>query len=161
MKQISCRIRFGLSAFASLFSLLMCGVISAQQQASPPVPPAPPDMAAMQTRVALVEPALAFDGSGAPTLAGRLVTSVEGLQGEANTPVRGVRLTLENRLAQTIVYASGWATFYDQAGVRCGEGLWVMNALAPNERFETDAPGLRLTCAPVQWRISTLNLVTR
>lgn len=143
--------------------LIVCAAAhaSGQDASSSASPPAPPDIAAMQTRVALVEPALAFDNSGTQTLAGRLVTPVENLRGEASAPVLSVRLTLENRLAQTIVYASGWATFYDQAGVRCGEGLWVANQLAPNERFETDAPGLRLTCAPVQWRISTLNLIMR
>jgi hypothetical protein len=52
-------------------------------------------------------------------------------------------------------------TFYDERGVRCGEGLFTLNALAPNEQAETDAPGLRLSCAPRTWRIVANNLLTR
>jgi hypothetical protein len=36
-----------------------------------------------------------------------------------------------------------------------------LNALAPGEAAETDAPGLRLECTPSSWRIVATNLLTR
>jgi hypothetical protein len=52
-------------------------------------------------------------------------------------------------------------TFYDGAGVRCGEGLFKADALAVGEAFETDTPGIRIRCAPVTWRIVASSLVPR
>jgi hypothetical protein len=45
--------------------------------------------------------------------------------------------------------------------VRCGEGLFKVDALAPGESSETDTPGLRLKCTPASWRIVANNLITR
>ena len=56
---------------------------------------------------------------------------------------------------------TGWATFYDSGAVRCGEGLFKVDALAPGESSETDTPGLRLKCTPASWRIAATNLITR
>jgi hypothetical protein len=45
--------------------------------------------------------------------------------------------------------------------VRCGEGLFKLDALAPQESAQVDTPGLRLRCAPATWRIVATNLMTR
>ncbi|HVG39853.1 MAG TPA: hypothetical protein VM870_11220, partial [Pyrinomonadaceae bacterium] len=76
-------------------------------------------------------------------------------------PVRQNRLIVENRSPYVYTYVSGWVTFYDADAVRCGEGLFKLDALAPNESAETDTPGLRLTCSPSSWRIAANNLLTR
>lgn len=112
-----------------------------------------------ELRVALNAQPVAFDALGRPALAGRLVTPV--LQGMVDAPVKNARLVVENRSAFFYTYVSGWATFYDGAGVRCGEGLFTVDALAPGEAVETDMPGARITCSPVSWRIVATNLLTR
>jgi hypothetical protein len=83
------------------------------------------------------------------------------LPASADAPVRNVSLVVENRSPYFYNYASGWATFYDVRGVRCGEGLWKVEAFAPGESAEVDTPGLRLTCTPAAWRVVALNLLTR
>jgi hypothetical protein len=50
-------------------------------------------------------------------------------------------------------------TFYDAAGIRCGEGLFKADALSANESFETDTPGLRIRCEPANWRIVATHLL--
>jgi hypothetical protein len=114
---------------------------------------------AAEQRVPLAEQAIAFDALGRAALAGRLLTTA--LNGGNDAPVRNVRVVMENRSADFYTYISGWATFYDAAGVRCGEGMFKLDALAVGESAETDTPGLRLTCAPSAWRIVALNLLTR
>jgi hypothetical protein len=78
-----------------------------------------------------------------------------------DAPVRNVSVVIENRSGLFYNYVSGYATFYGGDGVRCGEGLWKTEALAPGEQAAVDTPGLRLTCTPVSWRLSALNLLTR
>ncbi|HEY0545638.1 MAG TPA: hypothetical protein VGC91_09700 [Pyrinomonadaceae bacterium] len=112
-----------------------------------------------EQRVALTEQAAANDVDGRAALAGRLRTT--DLKGAIDSPVTNVRLVLENRSQFFYNYVSGWATFYDAEGVRCGEGLFKLDALAIGEAAETDTPGLRLTCAPATWRIVATNLLTR
>ena len=107
--------------------------------------------------VPLAEQAVAHDEAGQPALGARLRTT--GLSGTPDAPPRVVRFVLENRGSAKLSYVSGWVTFYDAQGVRCGEALWKQDALAPGELAETDAPGLRLTCSPVAWRIAATNLV--
>jgi hypothetical protein len=114
---------------------------------------------AAEQRVPLAEQAVALDALGHAALAGRLLTTA--LNGGNDAPVRNVRLVIENRSADFYTYISGWATFYDASGVRCGEGMFKLDALAAQESAETDTPGLRLTCAPSAWRIVALNLLTR
>ena len=75
--------------------------------------------------------------------------------------MRNVLVVIENRSGFFYNYVSGYATFYGNDGVRCGEGLWKADALAPGESAEVDTPGLRLTCTPTTWRLSALNLLTR
>ncbi|MBC7930672.1 MAG: hypothetical protein H7Z38_08895, partial [Rubrivivax sp.] len=71
------------------------------------------------------------------------------------------RLVVENRSPVFYNYVSGWATFYGADGVRCGEGQWKLEALAPSEQVEVDTPGLRLTCTPATWRVVAATLLTR
>ena len=112
-----------------------------------------------ELRVALNAQPVAFDAMGRPALAARLVTPA--LSGTVDAPIKNARLVVENRGALFYTYVSGWATFYDGNGVRCGEGLFKVDALAPAEAVETDMPGARITCTPVSWRIVATNLLTR
>jgi hypothetical protein len=112
-----------------------------------------------ELRVALNEQPVALDAMGRAALAARLATPA--LQGTVDAPVKNARLIVENRGPFFYTYVSGWATFYDGNGVRCGEGLFKVDALAPGEAVETDMPGARITCTPVSWRIVATNLLTR
>jgi hypothetical protein len=112
-----------------------------------------------ETRVALAEAATAYDAQGRAAIGARLNTA--GLAATADAPVRNVSIVVQNRGAFFYDYASGWVTFYDAQGVRCGAGLWKVEAFAPGESAEVDAPGLRLTCTPSTWRVVALNLLTR
>src|SRR5439155_4309159 len=110
-------------------------------------------------RAALNEAVIGFDAKGAPAVEGRLSTQV--LNGSQNSPVTNVRIVLKNTTTNFYNYVSGWATFYDSGAVRCGEGQFKLDALAPNESSEVDTPGLRITCSPASWRIVATNLLTR
>jgi hypothetical protein len=126
-------------------TFIICAPISAQQTG--------------EQRVALTEQAVAVDAEGRAAVAGRLRTT--DLRGAIDSPVTNIRLVIENRSQFFYNYVSGWATFYDGEGVRCGEGLFKLDALAVGEAAETDTPGLRLKCAPATWRIVATNLLTR
>ncbi|MEP6706217.1 MAG: hypothetical protein ABJC05_01790 [Pyrinomonadaceae bacterium] len=121
------------------------------QQAAPPE--------SNEKRAALTELAGALDARGSSALEGRLLTTM--LNGAPDSPVTNVRLVIRNAGVAYYTYISGWATFYAGDGVRCGEGLFKLDALAPGESAETDTPGLRLRCAPATWRIVATNLLTR
>ena len=112
-----------------------------------------------EQRAALADAAIAFDTKSAPALEGRLRTQV--LNGSDDSPVTNVKIALKNVTPTFYTYVSGWATFYDANAVRCGEGLFKLDALAPQESAEVDTPGLRLRCAPSTWRIVATNLMTR
>jgi hypothetical protein len=114
---------------------------------------------AAEQRVALTEAAAASDARGAPAIEARLSATV--LNGSDDSPIPNVRLVVKNSSANFYTYVSGWATFYDSGAVRCGEGLFKVDALAPGESSETDTPGLRLRCTPASWRIVATNLLTR
>ena len=132
-----------------LFGLTMiavCAIIAAAQQPA-------------EQRAALNETAIGFDAKGAPAIEGHLSTQV--LNGSQDSPVTNARIVIKNTTANFYNYVSGWATFYDSAAVRCGEGLFKLDALAPQESSEVDTPGLRLTCSPASWRIMATNLLTR
>jgi hypothetical protein len=141
--------------------LISCGALrtSAQQPVQETAAQTSATQTAREQRVPLTESATAFDAQGRAALGGRLRTTA--LNGSLDAPVINVQLVLENRSADFYTYVSGWATFYDAAGVRCGEGMFKLDALAPTEAAETDTPGLRLTCAPSSWRIVAINLLTR
>jgi hypothetical protein len=118
--------------------------------------------AAQQTaeqRAGINEAAAAIDAKGAAAIEARLSTQV--LNGSDDSPVTNVRLVVKNTSPNFYTYVSGWATFYDSGAIRCGEGLFKIDALAPGESAETDTPGLRLRCTPTSWRITATNLLTR
>jgi hypothetical protein len=112
-----------------------------------------------EQRAALTDVAIAFDAKTAPALEARLQT--QALNGSDDSPVTNVKIGVKNVTPSFYTYVSGWATFYDANGTRCGEGLFKIDALAPQESAEVDTPGLRLRCSPSTWRIVATNLTTR
>jgi hypothetical protein len=134
--------------FVTLFAL-SCVVASAQQEKS----------AGNEERVPLTQTTVAHDAKGVAALEATLRTTT--LNGAPDAPVTNVRIVIKNVSTSFYAYVSGVATFYDASGVRCGEGIFKLDALAQNESAETDMPGLRVTCAPATWRIVATNLLPR
>ena len=112
-----------------------------------------------ERRVPLNETATALDAGGTPALAATLMTTA--LNGAEDSPVTNIRFVVRNSSSVPYAFVTGMVTFYDGAGVRCGEGLFKANALAVDEAFETDAPGIRIRCAPATWRVVANNLLPR
>jgi len=112
-----------------------------------------------EKRVALTEVAVAHDGDGASALQATLRTT--SLNGAADDPVTNVHIVVKNISSKSYAFVSGVVTFYDTAGIRCGEGIFKADALAADESFETDTPGLRIRCQASTWRIVAMNLVPR
>lgn len=112
-----------------------------------------------EERVALGTAAVALDASGTAALESTLRTT--GINGAPDTPVNNIRLVVRNVSPIFFGYISGVVTFYDSAGVRCGEGLFKADVLAPGESVETDTPGIRIRCSAATWRIVATNLVPR
>jgi len=112
-----------------------------------------------EERVTLAATAIAMDAKSAPALEARLLTQV--LNGSDDSPVTNVKIAIKNITPNFYSYVSGWATFYDANATRCGEGLFKLDALAPQESAEVDTPGLRVRCTPTQWRVVATNLMTR
>ena len=142
-----------MAACAALLACACAGVVRAQEEHLGEAAPA------AEQRVALESEATALDAQGRTALVGQLLT--QALAGTVDAPVRNARFIIENRGPVFLVYVSGSVTFYDERGVRCGEGQFTLSALAQGERAETDAPGLRLTCAPRTWRIVAKDLLPR
>jgi hypothetical protein len=117
------------------------------------------DVRPSEAHVPLAQAAVAYDVAGNEALGGTLRT--QALAGTPDAPVRNTRLVVENRSRVFYNYAAGWATFYGADNVRCGEGLWKLEAFAPGEQVEVDTPGLRLTCTPSTWRLVATTLLTR
>lgn len=113
----------------------------------------------IEKRVPLTEMAVAFDAGGAPVLEATLRTTT--LNGAPDEPVTNVRVVVRNRSSMAYAFVSGSITFYDAAGVRCGEGVFKADVLAADESFETDMPGLRIRCAASSWRMVALHLLPR
>jgi hypothetical protein len=134
-----------LTIVAAVLSLSVISV-SAQQDAA-------------EARVPLSGTAVALDSNHAAALEGTLRTTA--LNGAPDMPVTNIRLVLKNVSAIPYSYVSGLVTFYDGAGVRCGEGLVKADVLAVNESVETDTPGIRIRCSPANWRIVATNLIPR
>ncbi|HEX5834896.1 MAG TPA: hypothetical protein VFY34_13635 [Pyrinomonadaceae bacterium] len=107
--------------------------------------------------VALNEPAVATDGSGAGALEATLKTTA--LYGSPDAPVTNVRMVVKNMSSIPYAFVAGVVTFYDGAGVRCGEGIFKADVLAAAESFETDTPGLRIRCEAASWRIVATHLL--
>ena len=112
-----------------------------------------------EQRMQLSEPAVALDAQGQPALEGTLRTTA--LHGAPDMPVTNIRLIIKNVSSLAYGYVSGLVTFYDGAGIRCGEGLVKADVLAINEGVETDTPGIRIRCAPASWRLVATNLLPR
>ena len=112
-----------------------------------------------EKRVPLTETAVAFEANGGSALEATLSTTA--LNGSPETPVTNIRIVVKNSSAISYAFVSGLVTFYDGAGVRCGEGIFKADALSLNESFETDTPGIRIRCTPVSWRIVATNLLPR
>jgi hypothetical protein len=129
--------------------LISCFCVAAQE----------PSAASAEKRVPLNETAVALDGSGAPALEATLKTTT--LNGAEDSPVTNIRMVVKNSSSVSYAIVSGLVTFYDGSGVRCGEGLFKADALSVGEAFETDAPGIRIRCAPATWRIVANNLLPK
>ncbi len=114
---------------------------------------------AMEQRSALNQTATALDAKSAPALEASLLTQV--LNGSEDSPVTNVKVAIKNITPNFYTYVSGWVTFYDANAARCGDGLFKVDALAPQESAEADTPGLRLRCSPTSWRIVANSLLTR
>lgn len=114
---------------------------------------------ASEQRVPLSEAAVALDSQSHAALEGSLRTTA--LQGAPDMPVTNIRLVIKNVSSIAYGYVSGLVTFYDGAGVRCGEGLFKADVLAINEAVETDTPGIRIRCAAATWRLVATNLLPR
>src|SRR4051794_8349225 len=112
-----------------------------------------------EKRVPLSEAAVATDGTGAGVLQATLRTTA--LSGSPEAPVTNVRVVIKNTSPIPYAFVAGFVTFYDAAGIRCGEGMFKADALAANESFETDTPGLRIRCEAASWRIIATNLLPR
>jgi hypothetical protein len=112
-----------------------------------------------EKRVSLNEAAIAHDDDGVAALEGTLRTSV--LNGAPDSPVTNVRLIVKNTSGISYAFVSGVVTFYDAAGIRCGEGIFKADALAVDESFETDTPGVRIRCQTSTWRIVATHLLPR
>ena len=134
---------------AGALLLSICFCVAAQEPAA----------SASERRVPLTETAVALDGSGATALEATLRTTA--LNGAEDSPVTNVRLVVKNSSSVPFTFASGLVTFYDSAGVRCGEGLFKADGLSVGEAFETDTPGIRIRCAPATWRIVANSLLPR
>jgi hypothetical protein len=114
---------------------------------------------ANERRVPLNEAAVAHDQNGVTALEGTLRTAE--LNGAPDSPVTNVRIVVRNTSGIAYAFVSGVVTFYDSAGVRCGEGIFKADALAADESFETDTPGVRIRCQAVTWRIVATHLLPR
>ena len=133
--------------------VVLCSVLCASAQETAP------DNNLNEKRVPLAEAAVALDASGAPALEASLRTTA--LNGSPDTPVTNVRMVVRNRSTLAYAFVSGSVTFYDAAGVRCGEGVFKADTLAVDESFETDSPGLRIRCEAATWRLVATNLLPR
>lgn len=134
------------------FLVLLCSALIANAQGTTPAE-------TNEKRVPLSEAAVALDGTGAAALEATLRTTA--LNGSPDAPITNVRIIVKNVSAIPYAFVSGLITFYDAAGVRCGEGVFKADAIATNESFETDAPGLRIRCEPASWRVVATNLLPR
>ena len=113
----------------------------------------------VEKRVALTEKAVALDGNGSPALEATLRTTA--LNGAEDSPVTNISLVVRNISGTPYTFMNGLVTFYDGAGVRCGEGLFKAAALDADEAFETDSPVIRIRCSPTSWRVIAHTLILR
>jgi hypothetical protein len=139
------------AAVVIVITVLLTSSVSAQETTTSN----PPD----EKRVSLNEVAIAHDEDGVAALQGTLRTTA--LNGAPDSPVTNVRLIVKNTSGISYAFVSGVVTFYDAAGIRCGEGVFKADMLAVDESFETDAPGVRIRCQATAWRIVATHLLRR
>ena len=133
-----------------LFGILIsCSISGAQTQTN---------AARNEASFPLDSQAVAHDSTGRPVLSGKLRTTE--LHGTQDSPITNIRLVVTNTAPFMYTYITGWASFYDSEGIRCGGGLFKVNALESGESAEVDTPGLRLICSPANWRIQATTLLT-
>ena len=132
--------------------VLLCSALIANAQDTTPADSG-------EKHVPLSEAAVAHDGTGAAALEATLRTTT--LNGSPDAPITNVRVVVKNVSAIPYAFVSGLVTFYDAAGVRCGEGVFKADAVSTNESVETDTPGLRIRCEPSSWRVVATNLLPR
>jgi len=133
----------------ALVVLFTCASISAQETTTD----------GNEKRVSLNEVAVAHDDDGVAALQGTLKTTA--LNGAPDSPVTNIRLVIKNTSGISYAFVSGVVTFYDSAGIRCGEGIFKADAVARDESFESDSPGVRIRCEATTWRIVATNLLPR
>ena len=138
---------------AASLIILASAFYASAQETTPPVDNL------IEKRMPLTEAAVAFDGDGSPALEATLRTTA--LTGAPDAPVTNIRMIVRNRSRISYAFVSGTVTFYDSAGVRCGEGIFKADVLGADEPFETDTPGLRIRCEATSWRIVATNLLPR
>ena len=139
---------------AACLAVLVSAIFACAQQPQPPVVGS-----LSEQRVPLSQGAVALDANGATALEATLRTTA--LNGAPETPVTNIRMIIRNRSTLSYAFVSGAVTFYDAAGVRCGEAVFKADALGVDESFETDAPGLRIRCEATSWRIVATSLLPR
>ena len=139
---------------AACLCVLVSAIFACAQEQQPPLVGS-----LTEQRVPLSQGAIALDATGATALEATLRTTA--LNGAPETPVTNIRMIVRNRSTMSYAFVSGAVTFYDAAGVRCGEGVFKADALAVDESFETDSPGLRIRCEAATWRIVATSLLPR
>jgi hypothetical protein len=142
---------------AAVLVVLCSALCASAQQVPESVPQTPENL--IEQRMPLTEAAVAFDVDGAPALEATLRTTA--LRGAPDTPVTNIRMIVKNRSRIAYAFVSGAVTFYDSAGIRCGEGVFKADVLAADESFEADSPGLRIRCEAASWRIVATHLLPR
>ncbi|HEY5885362.1 MAG TPA: hypothetical protein VIT88_11780 [Pyrinomonadaceae bacterium] len=130
--------------------VIASGLVSMAQESTTP---------ARERSVSLTSTAVAMDSNGVAALEATLKTTA--LHGADDSPVTNIRVVVRNASSIDLAFVSGLITFYDGAGVRCGDGIFKADALAVGEAFETDTPGIRIRCSPATWRIVATNLLPR
>ena len=136
--------------------IVLCSALIANAQ-QPTTGPATGNL--LEQRMPLTEAAVAFDADGAPALEATLRTTA--LNGAPDAPITNIRMIVRNRSRIAYAFVSGSVTFYDAAGIRCGEGVFKADVLAADESFEADSPGLRIRCEAVSWQIVATSLLPR
>src|SRR5215207_8121592 len=139
--------------------VVLCSALCASAQQVPESVQQPQPGNLIEQRMPLTEAAVAFDADGAPALEATLRTTA--LRGAPEAPVTNIRMIIKNRSRIAYAFVSGSVTFYDAAGIRCGEGVFKADVLAADESFEADSPGLRIRCEVATWRIVATNLLPR
>src|SRR5918994_2193741 len=87
----------------------------------------------IEQRMPLTEAAVTFDADGAPALEATLRTTA--LNGAPDAPITNIRMIVRNRSRIAYAFVSGSVTFYDAAGIRCGEGVFKAGVLSAGGIF--------------------------